>query len=127
MSVESAFNELFKVTEESKNLCHDLKQDIGKSMSELRKAISTLNKDLIEKETDLNEFKNSLTLTRQQRNSLQTTPSPGGFHELPLSFKEDLPSSAKNHYYSEVAAGQTIEMHHSTFKLFVKSKNNQSI
>ena len=40
---------------------------------------------------------------------------------------EDLPSSAKNRYYSEVTAGQTVEMHHNTFKLFVKNKNNQSI
>ena len=127
VSVESAFKELLRVTEESKNLRHDLKQDIVKSVSELRKAFSSLNKELLEKETEINELKNSITLTRQQRNTLQTTPSPGGVRELPPSLKEDLPSSAKNRYYSEVAAGQTIEMHHNTFKLFVKSKNNQSI
>ena len=55
VSVENAFKELLKVIEESENLCLDLKQKIVKSMTELRKAFSTLNKELIGKETELNE------------------------------------------------------------------------
>ena len=121
VSVESACKELLKVTEESKKLCCNLKQDIMKQVSELRKAFSSLNKELLEKETKINELTNLLTLTRQQRNT------SGGFLELTPSLKEDLPSFAKNHNYSEVTVGQTIEMHHNTFKLFVKIKNSQSI
>ena len=49
VSVESAFKELLKVTEESKSLRHDLKQDIVKSVSALRMAFCTLNKELLEK------------------------------------------------------------------------------
>ena len=73
------------------------------------------------------ELKKSLTLKRQQRNAIQTTPSLGGFRKLPPPLNEGLPSSAKYRYYSEVTAGQAIEMHHSAFKLLVKSKNKQSI
>ena len=46
VSVESVFKELLK---ESKNLHHDLKQDIVKSVSALRMAFCTLNKELLEK------------------------------------------------------------------------------
>ena len=64
-SVESVFKDLLKVTEESKNLHHHLKQDIVNSVSELRKAFSTLKKELLDKETELNVLKTSVPLTRQ--------------------------------------------------------------
>jgi len=121
VNVESALKELLKVTAESKNFTI-WSRILSNLVTELRKAFTSLSLELLEKETEINEL-----TARQQRSTLQTSQSPGGFRELPPSIKEDLPSSAKNCYYSEVTAGQTIEKQHNTFKLFVKSKNNLSI
>lgn len=55
--VENALKTLLNVTEVSKNLRQDLKQDIVHSVSDLRKAISLLKSELTDKDNELNDLR----------------------------------------------------------------------
>lgn len=124
--IESAFETLLNVTEESKNLRHDLKQDIVKAVSKLRSAISKMKNGLTQKDNDLNklraEYNNAQDLhqARNHRVASQMIPTA-----TELRWPE--PSVAQKRNYSAVVSGTQEASRPKTFKLMVKSKANQSV
>ena len=127
------------VTDESKNLHHDLKQDIIKLVSKLRKAISVLKNELTEKDRKMNKLKVELKNAEQLGHSrgnrfasqrMHATPSVSGQWRSLSNAREPLhnaPPMSQNMNYSVVAGGSKDAQWSKNFKLLVKSKTNQSI
>lgn len=140
--VESALGVLLSVTEESKNLRHDLKENIVKSVSKLRKAISMMKSELTEKDKELNNLKVDLKNTQQLVQTrgimevpqmITTAPSETRPQRLQRFGRETLhlhmlpPLGLKKNYSTAVGGKQDVDQQPKTYKVFVKSKAKQSV
>ena len=121
---EKAFEMLMNVTDASRNLRMDLRQDIVNAVSILRKSFSLLQNELSEKNKELESLHrlqppNALTtrtLTAPSHNCQQKHLGPAT-----ESLFVALPPTQKRNYAAVVGGTQP-----KSFKLIVKSKNNQS-
>lgn len=130
--IESAFDMLINVTEESKNLRHDLKDNITSAVSILRKAMSTV---MEHKDKEIKKLQDELTKSQSRHlngkhgriASQMTLAAPSversGRSSEHAQEEESLTSQGRS--YAAVAGGVTTA-NTKSFKLIVKSKNNQS-
>lgn len=136
--IEGAYKLLLNVTETSKNLRQDLKQDIVQAVSELRKAVAKLKSDVNDKNEELKNVRielkkaNDQRQTREYRRSMRevsfasstgTSGTAPGPHQRSL---EVATADGGRSYYSDVVRGKSNVSEEKSYKLFVKSKNNQS-
>lgn len=125
---ENAFEMLLNVTEISKNLRIDLKKDIVNAVSMLRKSFSSLKRELSDKD---NELQNSCRGQSQNVLGTWTTqaPSHSGYEKHPGPTSDSLfvaPPAAQKRNYSAIVGGTQQTNRPKSFKMIVKSKNNQS-
>jgi len=140
-AVEDALNVLINVTKKSGNLRNDLRKDILKAVSNLRKELAKLkcevedkNKlivDLEEKAAETNNILNALQAGEGSNSAEDHGATSLGWKFNPKDSASDWKVAAgrTRKRYSDVVADRqgTVPFDKRRYKLFVKSKNNQSV
>lgn len=117
--IECALKRLIDVTEESKNLRSDLKEDIRKSVSNLRKAFCDLQNQVVEKDKLINEIRDDVKKAESRTRAVMAEGNlSAGMGTLPPSVTQ-----MRNSYASAARANQSTEKN---YKLILKSKLKES-
>lgn len=132
--VENALECLVSITERSGNLRNDLKKELLKAVSTLRKEFINVKNEVVERNKRNVDLERELLERKEiiknlQRNLDQVAPSLIGSYETPGSSRQNAtPSSVRRKPYSEAArANQTQEAQTTKrYKLFVKTTGNES-
>ena len=114
--VESALNSLLNVTEKSGNLRNDLRKDIFNSVSELRKVFCKLKKEVEEKNDKIKKLEQEVKKSGSHACSSQ--------HAVKNKVEQCAPSLRGS--YASAVRGERPATREKHFKLFVKSKQNES-
>jgi len=142
-AVEDALNVLINVTNKSGNLRNDLRKDILKAVSDLRKELAKLKCEVEDKNKLIVDLEKKAVETNNILNALQAGEGSNGGEDhdaTSLGWKINSMDSASagdwnvavrrtRKSYSDVVADRqgTVPFDKKRFKLFVKSKNNQSV
>jgi len=142
-AVEDALNVLINVTNKSGNLRNDLRKDILKAVSDLRKELAKLKCEVEDKNKLIVDLEKKAVETNNILNALQAGEGSNGGEDhdaTSLGWKVNSMDSASagdwnvavrrtRKSYSDVVADRqgTVPFDKKRFKLFVKSKNNQSV
>ena len=142
-AVEDALNVLINVTNKSGNLRNDLRKDILKAVSDLRKELAKLKCEVEDKNKLIVDLEKKAAETNNILNALQAGEGSNGGEDhgaTSLGWKVNSKDSASagdwnvaarrtRKRYSDVVADRqgTVPFDKKRYKLFVKSKNNQSV
>ena len=142
-AVEDALNVLINVTNKSGNLRNDLRKDILKAVSDLRKEVAKLKCEVEDKNKLIVDLEKKAAETNNILNALQAGEGSNGGEDhgaTSLGWKVNSKDSASagdwnvaarrtRKRYSDVVADRqgTVPFDKKRYKLFVKSKNNQSV
>jgi hypothetical protein len=139
-TVEDAVTVLVSVTEKSGNLRSDLRKDILRAVSDLRKEFAKLRSEVENKNKQIIGWEQKAEEANSMLKALQCGASANGRGDkdttsvgLQVTTKDSdwnvTPSGGKTRKrYSDVLADRqgTVSYDHKMYKLFVKSKHNQS-
>jgi hypothetical protein len=138
-AVEDALNVLVSVTEKSGNLRSDLRKDILRAVSNLRKEFAKLKSEVEDKNKLIIGWEQKAAEADNMLNALQGGAGANGRGDkettsvgLQVTTKDSdwnvTPSVGRTRMYSDVVADRqgTVSNDHKMYKLFVKSRHNQS-
>jgi hypothetical protein len=140
-AVDDALNVLINVTKKSGNLRNDLRKDILQAVSKLRKEVAKLKCEVEGKNKLIGELEKKAVETNNILNALQAGEGSNGGEDhgaTSLGWKVNPTDGASDwkvaagrtrKSYSDVVADRqgTVLFDKKRYKLFVKSKNNQSV